>query len=83
MAGRSDFNTSAFPRSIKRMLSLSPTSNVHQQGVERRMFIEAHRVHKAFKNKRQQFDTAVAEAQPLATAGQLESINPPEPKRDE
>lgn len=56
MANRSDFfNTSAktpkLPRYLKKMLSLNSREQ-HEDGAIRRLFIDAHQAHVAFKLKR-------------------------------
>ena len=51
MANRGDFNT-VFPRSMKRLLSSTFIMDEHERGELRRMFIEAHNTHKAYKNRR-------------------------------
>lgn len=62
MANRSDFfNTSAktpkLPRYLKKMISLN-SQGAHQDGEIRRLFIQAHQAHVAFKLKRGNEDTA-------------------------
>ena len=57
MANRSDFfNTSQkcprLPRYLKKMLSLNSDGNAYRDGELRRMFIQAHQTHVAFKLKR-------------------------------
>lgn len=51
MANRSDFNSS-LPRQFKRMLALGEDPvNEHSNGEVRRIFIDAHKHHKAAKIK--------------------------------
>ena len=51
MAGRSDFQ-SALPRTIKKLISLSPVlADPHRAGEVRRLFLKAHAWHKQYKNK--------------------------------
>lgn len=51
MANRSD-RQSDFPRYIKRMLALQPFKNAHQAGESRRIWINAHKHHRDYLNKR-------------------------------
>lgn len=51
MANRSDFN-SAFPRALKRMWMLGKFNDAQHAADVKRLFIEAHKVHKAAKNKK-------------------------------
>ena len=68
MANRSDFfNTSQkcprLPRYLKKMLALNSV-NAHHDGEMRRLFIQAHQVHVAYKLKRgneETVDTGVEE----------------------
>lgn len=65
MANRSDFfNTSQktpkLPRYLKKALALQSTGDAHHDGAARRMFIDAHQAHVAFKLKRGNEDTTEA-----------------------
>jgi hypothetical protein len=56
VANRSDFWSTSekcprLPRQFKKMLALQSTGDAHHDGVMRRMFIEAHQNHVAFKKK--------------------------------
>lgn len=55
MAGRSDFNN-ALPRTVKRVLDFNYGLDPHHKAVVRKMFLEAHAVHKAYKNKKRQLE---------------------------
>lgn len=57
MANRSDFYTAKLPRYLKRMLSLSKHVDAHEYGASKRAFIDAHKAHVAFKNKKMKADT--------------------------
>jgi|ERR1017187_8178532 hypothetical protein len=51
-AGRSDFIQATLPRSIKRMLALSPLcADPHQMAIMRKIFIEAHAHQRNFRTK--------------------------------
>ena len=58
MANRSDFYSAKVPRTIKRMLALN-YPDAHERGMVRRMFIEAHKAHVAYKAKRKSDDAVV------------------------
>ena len=59
MANRSDFQ-SAYPRSIKRLLSLSPSlQDPHRHGEVKRLFMKAHKWHQEYKNKSERIDTGL------------------------
>jgi len=54
MANRSDFHKAKLPRVLKRALIMGEVkgANPHHAGEVRRMFVEAHKNHLAFKNRR-------------------------------
>lgn len=52
MANRSDFSRATLPRQIKRMLALQPFDNAHQRGETIRLWIGAHKDHRAARNRR-------------------------------
>jgi hypothetical protein len=63
MANRSDFDSATLPRYLKRIMALTHFDNEHNRGDWKRMFIEAHKIHKASKNKRIRMDgPAVSES---------------------
>ena len=62
MANRSDFN-SVLPRRYKRLIALSPDAHDPRRARElRKLFMNAHDVHKKYKNKRS--DAPIEEAEP-------------------
>lgn len=55
MANRSDFFSSKLPRSLKKLISLGQMAGVHNKASAseaRKLFIEAHASHVAFRMKR-------------------------------
>jgi len=60
MANRSDFFDAKLPRQLKRMLAMADargwTKDSHESGKVRRLFIDAHANHVAYKIKRQSAD---------------------------
>ena len=54
MANRSDFESS-LPRIVKRVLDLN-IMDKHHKAVVRKMFVEAHATHRAYKNKKRQVE---------------------------
>jgi hypothetical protein len=65
MANRSDFYNAKLPRYLKRALSASSKyiGDVHQQAEVRKLFINAHESHVAFKLKRRQDTTDTIEVE--------------------
>lgn len=68
MANRSDFYSSKFPRQFKRMLAMQETNgwvaNEHDRGQLKKIFIDAHTNHVAYKLKRNAIETRdVSEAE--------------------
>lgn len=55
MANRSDFQN-ALPRTVKRVLDLNYGLDPHHKAVVRKMFVEAHATHRAYKNKKRQLE---------------------------
>jgi hypothetical protein len=56
MANRSDFWSTSekcprLPRYYKKMLALQPTGDAHRDGELRRLFIDAHQSHVAYRKK--------------------------------
>lgn len=56
MANRSDFYSAYLPRYLKRIMTLTNFENEHERGAWKRAFIEAHNIHRAYKNKRQRME---------------------------
>ena len=54
MANRSDFNKAKLPRVLKRALTMGEVrgADSHRAGELRKMFVQAHANHLAFKNRR-------------------------------
>ena len=54
MANRSDFHKAKLPRVLKRALTMGEVrgADSHRAGDLRRLFVEAHKNHLAFKNRR-------------------------------
>ena len=54
MANRSDFHKAKLPRVLKRALTMGEVrgADPHRAGELRRMFVQAHATHLAFKNRR-------------------------------
>lgn len=54
MANRSDFYKAKLPRVFKRALIMGEVcgADAHKAGEIRKMFVEAHKAHLAFKNRR-------------------------------
>lgn len=52
MANRSDFNSATLPRQIKRMLAGQVFTDAHQYGETIRLWVDAHKAHRAGRNRR-------------------------------
>jgi hypothetical protein len=63
MANRSDFD-SAFPRYLKRIWTMTDYKDAHEAGEAKRLFIEAHKAHKTFKNTKRDLSKEVVSEVP-------------------